>query len=270
MSTEFSAPMMMPPLTIGSDWTAFQAFLPIPGLGALAVNTFLLKSAEPVLVDTGPALMGDAFVDALTSVIDPQDLRWIWLSHTDADHIGNLMRILDLAPNAKLATSFLAVAKMGLMGLDVNRLHVLQPGESLPVGDRDLVPVRPPYFDAPETLGFLETKHRVLYAGDCFGALLPHPVERLSAVDTADLEQGLATWSAIDAPWLAQADRTALSACLDDVAALAPEIILSAHLPAPDGPTSMVIDPVRRAWCAGHASTPDPQSAQAVRMALAA
>ncbi|MEQ8832509.1 MAG: MBL fold metallo-hydrolase [Alphaproteobacteria bacterium] len=270
MTTEFSAPVMMPSQSVGADWTAFQAFLPVPGLGALAVNAFLLKSAEPVLVDTGPAMLGDAFVEALTDAIDPKDLRWIWLSHTDADHIGNLMRILELAPNATLATSFLSVAKMQLLGLEVDRLHIVQPGDSLAVGDRDLVPVRPPYFDAPETLGFLETKNRTLFAGDCFGALLPRPAERLDAVDAEDLERGMAIWSAIDAPWLAQSDRAALDRCLGDVAALAPDTILSAHLPVSDGPSHTMIDPVRRAWCSETARSADPQSAQAVRLALAA
>lgn len=270
MTTELVTPMMLPSQPVGDDWTAFQAYLPIPDLGVLAVNAFLLKSAEPVLVDTGPAMLGDAFVAALTDAIDPKDLRWIWLSHTDADHIGNLMRILDLAPNARLATSFLSVAKMGLLGLQTDRLHILQPGESLSVGDRDLMPVRPPYFDAPETLGFLETKNRTLFAGDCFGALLPRPVERLEAVDDEDLERGMAAWSAIDAPWLAQSDRAALDRCLADVATLAPEVVLSAHLPVSDGPSRRMIDPIRRAWCSGAADTVDPQSALAVRLALAA
>ena len=270
MTTDFSAPIMFPSQTAGRDWTAFTAYLPVPDLGALAVNAFLLKSAEPVLVDTGPSMLGDAFVDALTGAIDPRDLRWIWLSHTDADHIGNLMRILDLAPNATLATSFLSVAKMDLLGLRTERLHILQPGESLTVGDRDLIPIRPPYFDAPETLGFLETKNRTLFAGDCFGALLPRPVERLDAVDAQGLEHGMAAWSAIDAPWLAQADRSALAQCLSDVEALSPDTILSAHLPVLDGPTGQVIDPIRRAWCAGRPSAADPQSAAAVRLALAA
>ena len=37
-----------------------------------------------------PSAGRDDFLAALRSVIDPADLRWIWLTHTDFDHIGSL------------------------------------------------------------------------------------------------------------------------------------------------------------------------------------
>jgi len=76
------------------------SWIPVPELGALPVNSFLLKGDEPMLVDTGTSGTGSEFLDALASQIDPADLRWIWLSHMDADHIGNLERVLTAAPGA--------------------------------------------------------------------------------------------------------------------------------------------------------------------------
>lgn len=111
----------------GSDWRVLPAFLPVPGLGGLAVNAFLLKGAEPVLVDTGLATLGEAFVEALEAEIDLDDLRWIWLSHTDADHIGNLARILERAPRARVVTNFLGMGKMGMLGHDLSRVQLLEP-----------------------------------------------------------------------------------------------------------------------------------------------
>ena len=70
----------------------------IPGLGLVPVNAFVLHGAEPVLVDTGTVVERDDFLAALRSVIDPADLKWIWLTHTDFDHIGNLHRCLANIP----------------------------------------------------------------------------------------------------------------------------------------------------------------------------
>ena len=49
----------------------------IPALGSLAINAFVLHGSEPVLVDTGTVAGSAEFMSALTSVIDPGNLRWI-------------------------------------------------------------------------------------------------------------------------------------------------------------------------------------------------
>jgi flavorubredoxin len=60
----------------------------IPALGSIAINAFVLHGSEPVLVDTGTVAGAPEFMTALSSIIDPSELRWIWLTHTDFDHIG--------------------------------------------------------------------------------------------------------------------------------------------------------------------------------------
>ena len=66
----------------------------IPGYGFVPVNTFVIKGSEPILVDTGAAIESGEFMPALRSIIDPAELKWIWLTHTDFDHIGSLHQLL--------------------------------------------------------------------------------------------------------------------------------------------------------------------------------
>lgn len=217
---------------LSGDWAALTSFLPVPGLGGLPVNAFLLRGREPMLVDTGAPMLRDDFVAALEREIDPADLRWIWLSHTDADHTGALRAVLDRAPKAEVVTTFVGYAKMQLLGLPTERARILQPGERLDIGDRALTPVRPPWFDAPETLGFFDTRDRVLFLADCFGALLEEPAERAADVKRAALMEGITNWAAIDAPWLRGVDRNRFARTIASVAAIAPAALMSAHLPA--------------------------------------
>lgn len=261
-------PVMLPPRNAGHDWRVLPAFLPLPDMGGLAVNAFLHKGREPVLVDTGLAALGDAFLDALEAEIDLTDLRWIWLSHTDADHIGNLPRILARAPRARVVTNFLGMGKMGLLGLDTGRVHLLEPGGRLALGDRELVPLRPPYYDAPETLGFLDTRSRTLFTADSFGALLPEPADSVTAIEARALRDGLVTWSAIDAPWLATTDRDALGRSLHALERLAPTTLLSGHLPVAEGGIATLTSVVHEAWCTAPDDAADPQAIAAVAEAL--
>jgi len=44
---------MEKPYQVTSDIEILPAHFPIPGMGFLAVNAFVIKAGEPVLVDTG-------------------------------------------------------------------------------------------------------------------------------------------------------------------------------------------------------------------------
>jgi glyoxylase-like metal-dependent hydrolase (beta-lactamase superfamily II) len=93
---------------LGGDISVLNDQLPVPGIGFLPVNAFVLHAAEPVVVDTGLSLPGRGFMDTLGSVVDPADVRWIWLTHPDRDHTGALFDLLDAAPHARLVTTFLS------------------------------------------------------------------------------------------------------------------------------------------------------------------
>jgi flavorubredoxin len=190
MTIELTAPMLAKPRRIDSDWTLFNAWAPLPGLGAIAINALLLKGKEPVLVDTGIAPLSDAFMTGLEQEIDPAEIAWIWISHGDVDHIGALQRVLDRAPKAKVVTGYLGIAKLGLMGFDLDRVQFLEPGAVFEAGGRRLHTVRPLYYDASETMGFYDPAAELLYSVDCFGAVLPAPTETVEGVSEEAFRNG--------------------------------------------------------------------------------
>ena len=253
-------PTLLPARRITDNWTVLPSWLPVPGLGALPVNAFVLKGREPMLVDTGLAVLGDGFVEALSAEIDLEDLRWIWLSHMDADHVGNLQRVLERAPNARVLTNFLGMGKMNLAGLDVSRVQLLEPGAAIEIGGHQLHPVRPPYYDAPETVGFFDARDRAFFAADSFGALLPETAHEIGEIEDGVLRDGLVGWSSIDAPWLAAADPDALGHTLAALERLDPEFLLSGHLPLARNGVGALTRHVANAYCRGTSGAVDPLS----------
>lgn len=208
------------------------SFVPIPGMGGIPVNAFVLKAAQPVLVDTGIPVESEQFIAALESVIDPEDLKWIWLTHPDADHIGSLRTLLERVPGIRLITTFLGMGQLNLYGpISPERVFLLNPGETINVGDRDLACLKPPTFDNPATTQLYDTKSRVLFSSDCFGALLQSPVEEAFAVPADELRFGQSAWTRVDAPWLHKVDESKFGAELEKVRQLDPAIVLSSHLP---------------------------------------
>lgn len=224
-------PYRVVPQSVSSDTEALISYYPLPGFGIIPVNAFLIRAAEPVLVDTGIVSEGEAFMNALRSIIALEDIRWLWLTHTDPDHVGSVAEILREAPQARVITTFLGMGKMLLLGLPPDRVYLLNPGQRLDVGDRELRAFKPPTFDAPESTGFFDTKTEILFSVDAFGAVLREPAETAADVPPSDLREGLITWTTIDVPWLAGLSEDRFAESLNTVRRLEPRMILSSHLP---------------------------------------
>lgn len=224
------------PYRAGEDVDVLPTHLDVPGVGTLVVNCFVLHAEEPVLVDTGLGVDGEDFIEALGSVIDPAELRWIWLTHDDADHTGNVQRVMELAPQAKLATHALGALRMSTWWpAPLDRVHALAVGDRLDVGDRTLEAVQPPTFDNPTSTGILDRSTRTLFSVDTFGAILPTYVERLDDVAEADLTGGMIAWATFDVPWVHLVDRARFDERLDAVRDMGLERVLSNHIPAAIG-----------------------------------
>ncbi len=236
------SPTMLEPHAVARDVDILPSVLPVPGLGVLPVNAFVLRAAQPVLIDTGLAALRDDFLAALASVIDPADLRWIWLTHADFDHIGNLAPVLAAAPRARVVTTFLGMGKMMLAGLPVDGAELVEPGESLDAGDRALTCVAPPVFDAPETTAVFDTRTGALFSADSFGAVTAQPESNAAALSPQALREGQVTWAQIDAPWLGMVSAGAFRRRLEQVRALAPDAVLGAHLPPATGMVQVLLE----------------------------
>jgi flavorubredoxin len=223
------------------------AHFPIPGAGFLPVNAFVIKAREPVLVDTGMGIDSEEFMKALESVIDPQDLKWVWLTHDDADHTGNIQKVLKAARNARLAANSLAVLRMSTAWpVPMHRVYWLNSGDSIRVGDRKLTAVRPPLFDNPTTVGIYDDKSEVFFSADCFGAIIPSPAQNADDLTEGDLAQGIFSWASLDNPWVHMVEPTVFSKALDTIRQMAPKMILSAHLPPAQGKTEQLLELLAR------------------------
>ncbi|WP_023591318.1 MBL fold metallo-hydrolase [Streptomyces thermolilacinus] len=246
----------------GRDTTVLSDSLPVPGIGFLAVNAFVLHAREPVVVDTGLGLPDRDFLSTLGSVLDPADVRWIWLTHPDRDHTGGLFALLAAAPKARIVTTYLGAGIMSTeRPLPMDRVFLLNPGQSLDVGDRTLHAFRPPLYDNPATVGFYDDRSRTCFSSDCFGAPLSSAElaegEDAGAVGAEELRDAQLLWAAIDSPWVQMLEDRQFGPALKPVREMDPELVLSVHLPPAAGLTGRMLDTLSLAPGTGPFVGPD-------------
>ncbi|NBE54389.1 MBL fold metallo-hydrolase [Streptomyces boluensis] len=237
----------MPVHKIRPDVSVLSDSLEVPGIGHLPVNAFVLLASQPVVVDTGLGLPDRNFLETLGSVLDPADVRWIWLTHPDRDHTGGIFDLLDAAPEARLVTTFLGVGIMSCeRPLPLDRVFLLNPGQSLDVGDRTLTGFRPPLFDNPATVGFFDDRSGVCFSSDCFGGPMPSAelaeADDVGSLDVEDLRAAQLLWATVDSPWVQNVEVQKFLGTFKMLHDREPEVVLSTHLPPALGITGSMID----------------------------
>jgi flavorubredoxin len=204
------------------------------GIGPVAhyLNSAVITGAEPVIVDTGVSLTRDGWLDRAFALVDPADVRWIYISHDDNDHIGNLAEVLERCPQATVVTTMFAAQRMTPeVALPLDRVRLVNDGESWLAGDRELVAVTPPTFDSPTTRGLYDTRSGVYWASDSFAAAVPHPVDDVGDLDPGFFAETLTATNSMLSPWHQWLDPQRYGAHLDRIAELDARVVASAHGP---------------------------------------
>lgn len=220
------------PHQIATDTYLLPTLGPDPAGAFVSGHTMVIRGAEPVVVDTGVSLAREPWFANLTQVVDLDDVRWIFISHDDHDHIGNLEVLLERCPQATLVANFSMTTRLGGdVPLPLERMRWLDAGDALDVGDRVLQLVRPPMFDSPSTRGLFDPRTGALWAVDSFGALVQGPVLEADDADPELYEATFDLMNSWNTPWLELVDAARFDAHLRRTAELPIAVVASAHGP---------------------------------------
>jgi flavorubredoxin len=222
------------PMRIADDTYLIPNLVPAEPGTYVFVNSLVILAEEPVIIDTGAPLHRAQWLDAVSSVVDPADVRWIFLSHDDGDHLGNMHPILDRAPNATVVANFFSNERAFLepdRAIPITRQVWLEAGSSFDAGDRRLHLFRPPIFDGPTTRGLYDERTGVMWAVDSFAALTTGVVADASELPPDLYDESFALFNSMVSPWHQWLDPARYGAHVDAIEAIGATTIASAHGP---------------------------------------
>jgi flavorubredoxin len=202
------------------------------------LNSMVIKGAEPMIVDTGTIANRAQWLEDAFSLVDPKDVKWIYLSHDDVDHSGNLEQVMEACPNARLVCNWAMVERhANCFEFPLDRCQWVMDGDSLDIGDRTLLALRPPVYDSPTTRGLFDPTTGVYWAVDTFATPLPDPGAGIADLEKEFWDFGIQLFAmGAVSPWLTLVDPKKYAKYVDQVQNLDITTVAACHSPVIEGP----------------------------------
>lgn len=132
-------------------------------------NAYLVKGEKTALIETVKAGFEEQLLGRLEGLVNPEDVDYIVLNHTEPDHSGALGRLLERMPRAQVVASRAAVAFLSQM-LNKDFPHrVVGHGEEIDLGGKTLRFISAPFLHWPDSMFTYLPQNKVLFTCDAFG-----------------------------------------------------------------------------------------------------
>jgi flavorubredoxin len=201
------------------------------------LNSMVILGREPMIVDTGTIANREAWLEDVFALVEPEDVKWIFLSHDDVDHTGNIEQAMEACPNARLICNWAMVERhTNAFDFPLERCQWVMDGESIDIGDRTLLALRPPVYDSPTTRGLFDPTTGVYWSVDTFATPLPDHRMGIADLDTEFWHHGLSLFALGGvSPWLSLVDPKKYAKYVDRVQGLDITTVAGCHTPVIEG-----------------------------------
>ena len=133
-------------------------------------NSYLIRGEKTALVDTSHAKFRQLYLDTLTGLIDPQEIDYIIISHTEPDHSGLVKDVLELAPQAVVLGAKTAIKFLEDLVHQPFEYKFVKSGESVDLGKGHIIDfINAPNLHWPDTIFSYDRGTGILYTCDAFG-----------------------------------------------------------------------------------------------------
>jgi len=152
------------------DWDRDRFDIEFELQNGTTYNSFLIQGQKTALVDTSHAKFRDLYRGVLAELIDPGQLDYLIVSHTEPDHSGLVADVLAIAPQVTVVGSKVALQFLQNMVHRPFQSRVVKSGDRLDLGGgHGLEFVSAPNLHWPDTIFTYDVATQILYTCDAFG-----------------------------------------------------------------------------------------------------
>ncbi|MBD2290571.1 flavin reductase [Microcystis wesenbergii FACHB-1317] len=133
-------------------------------------NSYLIRGEKIALVDTSHEKFRQLYFDSLNGLINPQEIDYLIISHTEPDHSGLVRDILQLAPNITVVGAKVAIQFLENLVHHPFQRQLVKNGDQLDLGNGHILEfVNAPNLHWPDTIFTYDHGSGILFTCDAFG-----------------------------------------------------------------------------------------------------
>lgn len=133
-------------------------------------NSYLILADKKAVVETVKEKFWPQYEAKLRSMIDPAELEYIILNHTEPDHSGCVSRLLEIAPKAKVVGTGNAIRYLkDLITTSFASIQV-KDGDEISLGNKTLRFIGAANLHWPDSMYTYLVEDQILFTCDSFGA----------------------------------------------------------------------------------------------------
>jgi flavorubredoxin len=133
-------------------------------------NSFFINADKKTIVETAKENFKDEYIAKLKSVVNPDEIEYIILDHTEPDHSGCVKHLLPLAKNATVVGSGNALRYLqDIVGFPF-KSQLVKDGDILDLGNKTIRFISAPNLHWPDTIFSYLIEDKILFSCDAFGA----------------------------------------------------------------------------------------------------
>jgi len=133
-------------------------------------NSYFINAEKKAIVETTKEKFWDTYIEKIRSLVDPAEIEYIILDHTEPDHSGNLMNLMKLAPKATVVGSGNAIRYLEDIFEPGFKYLKVKDGDSLNLGNKTLHFIGAPNLHWPDSIYTYLEEDKVLFSCDSFGS----------------------------------------------------------------------------------------------------
>jgi NADH oxidase (H2O-forming) len=133
-------------------------------------NSYLLKaSKKTVLFETAKAKFIDSYFEKLGELVNPSDIDYLVVSHTEPDHAGAIGKLIEMNPNIVVVGSQTAITFLKEITNGEFISHAVKDGDILSLGDKTLRFINAVNLHWPDAMYTYIEEDKTLVTCDSFG-----------------------------------------------------------------------------------------------------
>ncbi|MBU3133837.1 FAD-dependent oxidoreductase [Clostridium gasigenes] len=140
-------------------------------------NSYVVKGSEKTAIfETVKVQFFDEYIGRLKDLgVNPNEIDYIVVDHTEPDHAGSVAKLLELSPNAKIVGSPVAINFLKkIANCEFEHISVGD-GDSLSLGNKTLQFISAPFLHWPDSMYTYVVEDEVLITCDSFGSHYSSP-----------------------------------------------------------------------------------------------